>query len=70
MVSPPDLPGNTEKTSSHSNDDKLLHPSVIMENCISHYAKARLAQCVTQPLATEPDAPGIKLANVLESQIV
>lgn len=41
-----------------------------MENCISPYAKARLAQCVTQPLATETDTPEIELASVLESQIV
>lgn len=43
---------------------------MITENCISPYAKAGLAQCVAQPLATEPDAPGTELANVLESQIV
>lgn len=41
-----------------------------MENSLSPYAKARLAQCVTHPLATEPDTPGTELANVLESQIV
>lgn len=41
-----------------------------MENCISPYAKARLPQCVTQPLATETDTPETELADVLESQTV
>lgn len=41
-----------------------------MENCVSPCARIRTAQFVTQSLVTEPNTPGIKLANVLESRIV
>lgn len=41
-----------------------------MENYISPSARMRTAQFVAQSLVTEPDTPGIKLANVLESRTV
>lgn len=38
-----------------------------MENCISPYGNASLAQYATQPLATEPDTPGSWKATLVGS---